>query len=310
MLNGKGNTAAIYVDTIPGSIWRYSGGGYTVMEKLVEDISGLSLDEYMDKNILQPIGMKNSTYQQPLGTEYHSDVSAAYDGDEKIIEGLWHNYPEQAAAGLWTTPTDLAMYCIEIQEILSGKENGILSKETIEKMLTKHKNDWGLGPSLQWENDSLIFRHGGKNAGFTNELVSFANRGDAVIIMTNADNGGRLIGEVLRSVSKYYDWGISNPRVVETIDLPIEKLNELVGQYKLNFQVPDIGDYLVDVSVKNNKLFVFDPNNNDTNILTALEELKFIDLSLGDEVEFQISEDTAKVGFLWSGRFQFYKIDE
>jgi len=128
--------------------------------------------------------------------------------------------------------------------------------------------------------------------------------------MTNADNGGRLIGEVLRSVSKYYDWGISNPRVVETIDLPIEKLNELVGQYKLNFQVPDIGDYLVDVSVKNNKLFVFDPNNNDTNILTALEELKFIDLSLGDEVEFQISEDTGKVGFLWSGRFQFYKIDE
>lgn len=310
VLNGKGNTAAIYVDTIPSSIWRYSGGGYTVMEKLVEDISGLSLDEYMDKNILQPIGMKNSTYQQPLGTEYHSDVSAAYDGDEKIIEGLWHNYPEQAAAGLWTTPTDLAMYCIEIQEILSGKENGILSKETIEKMLTKHKNDWGLGPSLQWENDSLIFRHGGKNAGFTNELVSFANRGDAVIIMTNADNGGRLIGEVLRSVSKYYDWGISNPRVVETIDLPIEKLNELVGQYKLNFQVPDIGDYLVDVSIKNNKLFVFDPNNNDTNILTALEELKFIDLSLGDEVEFQISEDTGKVGFLWSGRFQFYKIDE
>ena len=143
VLNGKGNTAAIFLDTIPGSIWRYSGGGYTVMEKLVEDISGLSLDEYMAENILQPIGMENSTYSQPLGIGLYTDVSAAYDGEGNIIEGLWHNYPEQAAAGLWTTPTDLAIYCIEIQEILSKKKNGILSKEIIEMMLTKHKNNWG-----------------------------------------------------------------------------------------------------------------------------------------------------------------------
>jgi len=99
--------------------------------------------------------MNHSTYEQPLGSDKHSNASAAYDFEGKIIEGLWHNYPEQAAAGLWTTPTDLAKYCMEIQQILAGKENGVLSKEIIEKMLTKHKNDWGLGPSLQWEQDSL-----------------------------------------------------------------------------------------------------------------------------------------------------------
>ncbi len=81
-------------------------------------------------------------------------------------------------------------------------------------MLTKHKNDWGLGPSLKWAEDSLIFQHGGKNAGFTNNMLAFANRGEALIVMTNADNGNKLIG-----------------------------------------------DYIVDVSVKNGKLYMDDPNN-------------------------------------------------
>ncbi|WP_020571594.1 serine hydrolase domain-containing protein [Neolewinella persica] len=307
VLNGNGNTPKIFVDTIPGSIWRYSGGGYTVMEKMVEDVSGLPLDEYMSKNILEAIGMKNSTYEQPLSSKYHSNASAAYDSDGKIIEGLWHNYPEQAAAGLWTTPTDLAKYCIEIQQIVAGKKNGVLSKETIAKMLTKHKNDWGLGPSIQWEQDSLIFRHGGKNAGFTNNLISFANRGNAVIVMTNADNGGKLIGEILRAVSNYYNWGINNPKVVDVIEVEEEKLNNLVGKYLLDFQVPDIGDYIIDIEIKNDKIFVSDPNNGDSNILSAIEELKFIDLENGDEVVFQLEED--KVGILWNNRFQFNKIE-
>jgi CubicO group peptidase (beta-lactamase class C family) len=307
VLNGGGNTPKIFVDTIPSSIWRYSGGGYTVMQKMVEDITGLSLDAYMLKNILQPIGMENSTFEQPIKVKDNSNISAAYDGDGKIIEGLWHNYPEKAAAGLWTTPTDLAKYCIEIQQILKGKQDGILLKETVEKMLTKDKNDWGLGPSLQWEQDSLIFRHGGKNAGFTNEFVAFAHRGNAVIIMTNADNGGKLISELLLAVSKYYNWGISTQRVVETINLPQERLNRLIGKYKLDFQVPEIGDYVIEITIKDNNLFVTDPNNGDTNVLTAIENLKFIDLESGDEVMFQLMKDNQ--GILWNNRYQFYKIE-
>ena len=127
VLNGKGNTPKIVVDTIPGSIWRYSGGGYTVMEKVIEDVSGLSFDEYMSKNILLPIGMKNSTYQQPITKVWQNNISAAYDGNGKLIKGLWNNYPEQAAAGLWTTASDLALYCIEIQDIIQGKKDGILT---------------------------------------------------------------------------------------------------------------------------------------------------------------------------------------
>ncbi|HKJ48121.1 MAG TPA: serine hydrolase, partial [Christiangramia sp.] len=308
VLNGKGNTPRIFVDTIPGSTWRYSGGGYTVMQKMVEDVSGVSLDEYMSKNILPAIGMNNSTFQQPLSSEYHANASAAYDSEGKIIDGLWHNYPKKSPAGLWTTPRDLAAYCIEIQEIKAGKENGVLTQETVKKMLTKHKGEWGLGPGLQWEQDSLVFRHGGKNAGFTNTLIAYANRGNAIVVMTNADNGGKLMNEIMRSVSSHYNWGLNDPEMVEIIALEEEVLNNLAGKYLLeNFEVPGIEKYVIDIDVKEDKLYINDPNNGDTNIFSPTERLKFVDLESGDEVAFTAEED--EVGITWNGRFQFRKLE-
>ena len=306
VLNGQGNTPKVFVDTIPNSIWRYSGGGYTLMEKIVEDTSNKPLEVYMAENFLMPLKMNNSTYEQPLSKKYHTNASAAYNSKGEIAEGFWNNYPEQAAAGLWTTPTDLAKYAIEIQQILAGKENGVLSKKTIEQMLTKHKNNWGLGPSLQWEKDSLIFRHGGKNRGFTNEFISFANKGSAVIVMTNADNGGRLIGEILKAFSKKYNWGISNQKIIETIEIPVEKLKKWEGKYKLNFKVNGIGDYLIDIKVENNKLIVNDPNNGEINTLTATKEFDFIDLETGTSVKFNMDKTLRSVVF--NGRFTFNKI--
>lgn len=308
VLNGEGNTPKIFVDTVPGTIWRYSGGGYTIAQKVVEEMTQQPFETYVNTNVLKSIGMKNSTFEQPLANR-KGNISAAYDYQGRIIDGLWHNYPEKAAAGLWTTPSDLAKYCIEIQEILKGKENAVLTKETVVEMLKKHKNDWGLGPSLQFGEDFLIFRHGGKNAGFTNRFISFSKRGTAVIIMTNADNGNSLIDEILRAISNYYDLGISSPRIVKAIKLSNDKLSRLTGKYKLNYQVPNIGDYFIEISIKDDKLFVNDPNNGDTKVLTALGDLKFIDLAIGDEGMFQIEDD--KVGLVWGlNRFQFYKVDE
>lgn len=308
VLNGAGNTPGIFVDTLPGSIWRYSGGGYTVMEKMVEDVSGQPLEVYIAEQILRPMGLTASTYEQPLPESRKAEASAAYDDEGQIIKGWWHNYPEQAAAGLWTNPTDLATYCLAIQAIAAGKTDGILQPETIEKMLTKHKNDWGLGPSLQKEGDSLLFRHGGKNAGFTNEMVAFARQGKAVIIMTSADNGGRLIGEVMRSISAYYGWDISKPRVVETVKVPEADLQKLAGKYLLDFQVPDIGDYFVDIAIRDGKIEAFDPNNNETNVLVPLSTKRFLDLDLGDEIEIQGLDDGKELALLWNGRFRFVKV--
>jgi CubicO group peptidase (beta-lactamase class C family) len=206
VLNGNGNTDEIYVNIVPGSVFRYSGGGYTIVEKVVEDISGLSFEEYMNIYIFKPLDMKMSTYQQPLPPELHAQASAAYYRNGKIVDGLWNNYPEQAAAGLWTTPSDLAKYVIEIQDIYSGSPTDFLSKDTIDLMLTMDKNGWGLGPRLSQDYGSLTFHHDGKNAGFTNRLLAFVSPKNAVIIMTNGDNGGKLIGEIQSSIFGYYGW--------------------------------------------------------------------------------------------------------
>ena len=300
VLNGNGNTGKIVVDTIPGSIWRYSGGGYTVMEKVVEDVSGLSLDDYMSKNILNPIGMKNSTYQQPIAKEFQNNISAAYDRNGNLIKGLWNNYPEQAAAGLWTTPSDLAMYCIEIQDIAQGKKEGILTKETVQKMLSKHKNDWGLGPSLQNENDSLIFGHGGKNAGFTNDMKAYAYQGNAVIVMTNADNGGDLIGEILRAVSNYYNWGISNQKVIEATNISSDVLIKYVGKFQLENR-----NIIIDFQIIENQLYAKGPNKSFQ--FVAISNSKFIDRETGIEIEFLQNAD--RTSFLWNNRSKFNKIE-
>lgn len=299
VLSGKGNTAEVTVDTIPGSIWRYSGGGYTVMEKVVEDVSGLPLEDYMEKHILQPMGMTNSTYEQPIGDNY-KNISAAYYGNGNIIKGLWNNYPEQAAAGLWTTPSDLAKYCIEIQDIVKGKKDGVLSQATVKKMLTKHKNDWGLGPSLQFEGDSLVFGHGGKNAGFTNNMKAYANLRHAVIVMTNADNGGKLIREIQNAIYDYYKWPISKPNIIELLELSENDLKKYTGKYEFKAQ-----GFTIDMVVKDNHLFTKTPIG-DLNLL-PMKNKKFIDIESATVVEF--TGDDKIDGFIVNNNFRLDKID-
>jgi len=289
VLNGEGNTKKIFVDQAPGTGWRYSGGGYTVMEKVVEDISGLPLEEYMEKNILKPLKMKSSTYLQPLPPSYHkSNISAAYNQNGEMVDGLYHNYPEQAAAGLWTTPTDLAKYCIAVQEIINGKSNGILSNNIITEMITKGENEWGLGPGMEGDGETLLFKHGGKNEGFTNDMLAFAYKGDAVIVMTNADNGGALIKEILHAVSEYYDWNIRKPKSVKTIALDTSDLLHFYGKFKYDGKIPGIGDYIVEIKSNGNQLVIIDPNPLKALDLklTPIEKNKFVDLGKGDEITF------------------------
>ncbi len=306
VLNGEGNTGRIYTDTIPGAIWRYSGGGYTIMEKVVEDVSGMPLEVYMKNNIFPLLEMQRSTYNQPLTEEFLDNFSAAYDWEGNLISGLYHNYPEQAAAGLWTTPSDLAKYCIQIQNIYNGQADGVLNRETVEAMLTKHKNDWGLGPSLEGEGNSLRFGHGGKNAGFTNDMEAYAKKGDAAIVMTNADQGGALMRQIMLSISNYYDLDIMKPEVIEVVTLDEAALQRFAGKYQLD-QDDSSEPYFVNVSAEGNTLVVDDLEDGDQYILRPTGELSFKDTSSGDEMEFK--EDGSTLEFVWNNRFRLVKVE-
>lgn len=308
VLNGEGNTDKITVDTVPGSIWRYSGGGYTIMERVVEDVSGQPLEKYMEEQILGPLGMEHSTYAQPLPEAWHDRASAAYDSEGEPIEGLWHNYPEQAAAGLWTTPGDLARYCIAVQEMFAGKSEGILKTETVKSMLTKHKDDWGLGPALSSGGDSLKFGHGGKNAGFTNNMTAFARTGDALVVMTSGDNGGDLISEITRSVSRYYNLGLSEPEFIRLADTDTISFELFTGKYLFEEEVPEIGKYYIALTEEGEQLVVDDPNNGQRDLLNALDRKTFLDLEDGDRVVFTVAGDS--ISLLWNNRYRFFKVEQ
>lgn len=230
------NSARIYPDTIPGSIQRYSGGGYTVMQKMMTDISGKEFPQLMDEYVLSRIGMESSTYQQPLPEDLQENVAWGHRGNGALIEGEWHTYPEMAAAGLWTTPTDLLKYAAEVQLSYAGESNLVLSQEMAEEMLTPQMNQQGLGPGLGGSGEQITFGHGGANEGFRCNVYAFTKHGQGVAIMTNGDRGGDLMSEILRSFSSEYNWERYKPTVKSIAALSEEELEVLAGQYMINIR--------------------------------------------------------------------------
>lgn len=209
VLNGvpPANTAPIRVDVKPGTLFRYSGGGFTLMQQMLIDVAGRPFPEFMQDTVLGPLGMTHSTYQQPLPEALWRQAASAHDRDGVAVKGRWNTYPEMAAAGLWTTPSDLARFAIELRNAFRGQSERVLSAATARQMLTRQRKDLnGLGIGLRGEGQTLSFSHGGANRGFMCQLIAFAESGDGAVIMTNGDRGQALIQEVLRAIAAEYGW--------------------------------------------------------------------------------------------------------
>ena len=164
VLNGvkPANTPAVRVDVVPGSLGRYSGGGYTIMQLAMVDVSGKPFPEIMWDVVLSRAGMRNSTYENPLPSRLSGIAASGYRRDGTPVPGRYHTYPEMAAAGLWTTASSLARLGIEIQKSREGRSNRILKQTSIREMLTEQKKPFGLGFALapNW------FSHDGADEGF------------------------------------------------------------------------------------------------------------------------------------------------
>jgi CubicO group peptidase (beta-lactamase class C family) len=234
VLNGEkpANTPPIRVDTVPGTIWRYSGGGYVITQQLLLDVTRKSFPEFMRATVLGPLGMVHSTYEQPLPSLRRSEAATPYDQNGVPIVGGAHTYPEMAPAGLWTTPSDLARYAIEVQRSLVGESNRVLTKAmTIEMVKNGNLGDYGLGLEVGGGPSHPYFEHGGVDEGFVSNLVCF-DSGDGAVIMTNGQNGGRLADEVLRTIAQEYDWPDFAPKEIEVIKVDPEMLDRYSGYYR------------------------------------------------------------------------------
>jgi CubicO group peptidase (beta-lactamase class C family) len=207
VLNGEkpANTDPIRVDTVPGTQWRYSGGGVTIEQLLMMDVTRKPFPSLMHDLVLDKIGMIDSSYEQPLPAARAAMTAGGTNGDGTEVHGRWHVYPEMAAAGLWTTPTDLAKFAIEIALSKQGKSNRILSQKITNEMLTPVMNNVGLGFFLDKDNPGQ-FGHDGADRGFQALLTMNTDTGAGLVIMVNSDNGTSLANHIVRRVAKEYAW--------------------------------------------------------------------------------------------------------
>ncbi len=239
MLDGvkPANSPPIRVDVVPGTTYRYSGGGYVLAQQLLIDVTGSSLPDYLRDSVLAPLGMTHSTYEQPLPARRRDEVALPYGPNGTAVEGGPHVYPELAAAGLWTTPTDLAHYAIGVQQILAGKQKSVVSPRMAREMLTPVLGNHGLGPVTGGPPAHRFFTHSGANAGYRCILVAY-ERGDGIVIMTNSDSGGTLMDEVLRTVALEYQWEEFAPPRRAVAKVSRERLDRLVGAYETSNRPP------------------------------------------------------------------------
>jgi CubicO group peptidase (beta-lactamase class C family) len=252
ILNGEkpANTPPVRVNAIPGTIWRYSGGGYVLLQQLLTDITGKPYPRILQDLVLTPAGMAHSTYEQPLPNNLSSTAATPYRASGEAVRGGWHTYPEMAAAGLWTTPSDLAHLAIEVQNEYAGRSSRILSQEMMRQMLTRQKENYGLGFELGPPDHAMRFGHVGSNEGFRCVLESYIESSQGFVIMTNSDNGDQFASEYLGAIAKEYNWPDFHPheRTLAKID-PGLRLT-----YGGTYEAPGLGN--VTVTAKGAKLYL------------------------------------------------------
>jgi CubicO group peptidase (beta-lactamase class C family) len=206
VLNGEppANTAAIRVESVPGSHWQYSGGGYTVLQAMIVDATGARFAESMNNIVLEPAGMSSSSFDQPLPKDWVPRTAAGYFSSGKPVPGRWHVYPELAAGGLWTTASDLAQFAISIRRSWKGLPHGVMSRASARLMLTPQQNNDGLGVFVVGTGKQTRFFHNGRSAGFDAMMTERVESGLGAVIMMNTNDDTGVTDAIWNEVIRQY----------------------------------------------------------------------------------------------------------
>lgn len=211
------NRREVRLERPPLTGFKYSGGGVMIQQLALTDVVGKPFPDIAREWVLDPIGMKNSTYEQPLPAAKEKQAARAH-GRTGVRSGgdPWHVYPEHAAAGLWTTPTDLATFLIEVQKTLAGQSTRVLSRASALEMVTPvGVGPFAVGFQVGKEGEGWYFSHGGSNWGFQCVAVAHRIKGYGLVIMTNSDSGGALMQALRLRIQQTYRW--------DALDQPIPR---------------------------------------------------------------------------------------
>lgn len=232
------NTPAVRVDTVPGARLRYSGGGPTIMQLMMEDVTGRPFAALMEETVLRPLGMIHSSFEQDVSPAAAARTAVAHDRQGAPLAGGWHRYPEMAAAGLWSTPSDLARFLLAVLHANRGAGGGVIPPGLARQMLTPQSGDdgYGFGLGLMVERmgtPAWSFGHGGVNDGFRAQAILFGETGMGVVIMTNGENGFDVGYDLMRAVAREYGWPAWQPEVKTPAAMTPAALRDAPGRYRV-----------------------------------------------------------------------------
>jgi CubicO group peptidase (beta-lactamase class C family) len=210
------NVGPVRLEREPLTAFRYSGGGALVEQLALTDALQKPFPEIMEALVLEPLGMKDSTFEQPLPAAMTGRAARAHDANGRRFDVPWNVMPELAAAGLWTTPADLARFMIDVQKSLSRQSNVVLSQRMAEEMVTPV----GLGPfavgfTIERRGQGWYFGHNGGNVGYQSTALVHRAKGYGVVVMTNGDSGRALVDEIVARVARADRWDTLDKELVQ-----------------------------------------------------------------------------------------------
>ncbi|HEX4267202.1 MAG TPA: serine hydrolase [Steroidobacteraceae bacterium] len=226
------DNAPIRVDAVPDTEWEYSGGGYVIIRQLLEDVTGEPFGDLLQGSVLTPSGMKDSTFSQPLPARLRAEAAAPYGPSGRPVSTGARIYPELAPDGLWTTPSDLARYAIQVQRALAGARGALVSARTARLMLTPRRDHYGLGVIAGDDPQHPWFTHNGGNYGFPSLFVAY-DKGDGAVIMSDGQNGFEVEIDLLRSIAEEYGWPDFGPSRHRAASVGSKTLDRYVGAYRM-----------------------------------------------------------------------------
>ena len=236
ILDGRApsNTEAVRSVIEPGKESRYSGGGILITQQMLTDLTKQRYEQYIYEHVLRPLGMTNSSYNQPPAVSQRKGLATGYKSNGNEVPGKYFVYPEKAAAGLWTTPTDICKYILEIQQAYQGKSSKVLNQEMVKLHVTPYKNDVAMGTFIQNRNGEKYFDHTASNEGFSGLFIGGLTNGKGAAIFVNSDDA-TIAFELVNSIALAYNWtGFRKPEEITTVPVNDSITSKYIGEYILD----------------------------------------------------------------------------
>lgn len=273
---------------------RFSDFNYVLLEKYLEDKTGRKIGELAREEIFTPLGLKNTFFGLPVSEE----IASGHLREGPEVEGSFYKYPEQAARGLWSTPSDYLKFVIDLMDSARTGKKGILAAELARQMLSPQARQVGYGFRLEGEHEKFKIYMKGKTYGYRSAVLIYPALGQGVVVMTNSENGGVLIDEILRGLSAIYDWPDFKPEEKTLFRLDPSIYQQYCGRYQVN------DNYFLDISYEDYYLIVHPTGQSPTKFYVETQTI-FFSFDPFIRIKFNLDEKNQVTGLiLWQEDYE------